>query len=121
MERLGAALVGLAAVVSLVGCVREQPALTPTAQVIVRQPEQPVARLVSPAPPPPPHSELAPPPPQGAGPVVWQPGHWTLGDNGWMWHAGQYEPPPPGETTWVPGRWVQQSSGGWIWRQGHWA
>jgi hypothetical protein len=29
-------------------------------------------------------------------------------------------PPPPGETAWVPGRWMQQPAGGWIWVEGHW-
>ena len=29
--------------------------------------------------------------------------------------------PPPGATTWVPGRWAQQPTGGWTWLEGHWA
>ena len=70
--------------------------------------------MIAPGPPPPPQSELVPPPPPGAGPVVWQPGHWLLSGNNWAWQPGQYVPPPPGETTWVPGRWAQQPTGGWI-------
>jgi hypothetical protein len=121
MHRQSAWWIGFGALVLLGGCVREEPAPTPSAQVIVQQPAQPVAPRVAPGPPPPPHSELVPPPPQGSGPVVWQPGHWALGNSGWAWQPGQYVPPPLGETTWVPGRWVQQSSGGWIWQEGHWA
>ena len=85
-------------------------------------PAQPVATAaIAPGPPPPPQSELVPTPPVGAGPVVWQPGHWLLSGNNWVWQPGQYVPPPPGQTTWVPGRWLQQPTGGWMWLEGHWA
>jgi WXXGXW repeat (2 copies) len=121
MQRPSVWWIGFGALVLVGGCVREEPGPTPSAEMIVQQPAQPVAPQVAPGPPPPPHSELAPPPPQGSGPVVWQPGHWALANSGWTWQPGQYVPPPLGETTWVPGRWVQQSSGGWIWQEGHWA
>jgi hypothetical protein len=92
--------------------------------VIIQQPAQPATVAEAPAPPPPPHSELVPPPPQGAGPVVWQPGHWEftgIAGNEWAWQSGQYVPAPAGVTTWVPGRWMQQPNGGWSWIDGHWA
>ena len=78
----------------------------------------------SPAPPPPAQTELVPPPPQGAGPVVWQPGHWqfsAMNGGSWVWATGHYVPPPTGHTTWVAGRWLQQPSGSWAWLEGHWA
>jgi hypothetical protein len=109
----------LPAIVGLAGCGRDEPRTT---QVIVQPPAQPqVTAMVAPAPPPPPRSELVPPPPVGAGPVVWQPGHWMVSGNSWVWQSGQYAPPPQGETTWVPGRWLQQPTGGWVWQEGHWA
>jgi hypothetical protein len=96
-------------------------------QVIVQQPPaqaaMPVA-MVSPAPPPPAQSELVPPPPQGAGNVVWQPGHWRYtgaAGNPWTWQPGLYVSVPPGQSVWTPGRWQQQPSGGWVWAEGHWA
>jgi hypothetical protein len=102
----------------------EPPPPQPT-QVIVQPPPQvQVVPNMAPMPPPPPHAELVPPPPPGAGPVVWQPGHWSytgFAGNPWAWDGGQYVPAPPGETTWVPGRWAQQPSGGWVWLGGHWA
>jgi hypothetical protein len=78
----------------------------------------------APAPPPSDNAELVPPPPPGAGPMVWQPGHWDytgMTGNPWSWHDGHYVPPPPGETTWVPGQWSQAPNGSWIWLHGHWA
>ena len=95
----------------------------PAIQVIVQTPAVQQA-LVAPGPPPPPHAELVPPPPQGAGPMVWQPGHWRftgMAGNPWAWQPGQYMPPPPGETAWVPGQWARQPGGGWAWIEGHWA
>jgi hypothetical protein len=78
----------------------------------------------APAEPPTAHAEMVPRPPSGAGPVVWQPGHWDytgMAGDPWAWHDGHYVPPPPGETTWVPGRWSQAPNGSWIWIDGHWA
>ncbi|HET6198465.1 MAG TPA: hypothetical protein VFE12_22060 [Acetobacteraceae bacterium] len=121
VARLSPAWLALPAVAALVGCVREHPAPQET-RIIVQPPAQPQATaIMAPGPPPPPQSELVPPPPPGAGPVVWQPGHWILSGSNWAWQPGQYVPPPPGETTWVPGRWAQQPTGGWTWIEGHWA
>jgi hypothetical protein len=108
----------LAAPVILAGCVREVAAPPATSAVVVQQPAQ---TIVAPGPPPAPRAELVPTPPPGAGPVVWQPGHWRLSGNTWAWEPGQYVPPPPGQTTWVPGRWMRQSTGTWSWVEGHWA
>jgi hypothetical protein len=116
--RLHPAYLALPALAVLAGCVREETAPSRASQVIV-QPQP--ATVAVPGPPPPPQSELVPTPPLNAGPVVWQPGHWLLSGNRWVWHAGQYVPPPPGQTTWVPGRWMQQPGGGWAWLEGHWA
>ena len=111
MARLHPAWLALPAVAALAGCVRQYEAPPTTSQVIVQPP--PATAVIAPGPPPPPHSELVPPPPVGAGPVVWQPGHWRLSGNEWIWQPGQYVPPPLGETTWVPGYWMQQPGGGW--------
>jgi YXWGXW repeat-containing protein len=119
MTRLHLAWLALP-VLALSACGHEEPPRT--TQIIMQPAPQPQATaIVAPGPPPPPQSELVPPPPPGAGPVVWQPGHWMLTSSGWSWQPGQYVPPPPGQTTWVPGRWMQQSTGGWVWMQGHWA
>lgn len=115
---LGCALIGLSA------CGGSPP---PRETEVIVQPApqpQPVMAMVAPMPPPLPHAELVPPPPQGAGPVVWQPGHWEytgMAGHEWSWQPGQYVPPPPGETTWIPGRWAQQPNGSWAWLGGHWA
>jgi|ERR1700722_10182458 hypothetical protein len=113
----------ISALTGLGACVNVPPARE--TQVIVQPPAQPaVAAFVAPGPPPAPQAELVPPPPQGAGTVVWQPGHWMftgMAGNPWSWQPGQYVPPPMGQTTWVPGHWAQQYSGGWAWVEGHWA
>jgi hypothetical protein len=108
------------ALFALSGCGgSEQPQRT--TQVIVQpQPAQQTA-LISPSPPPPAQVEQVLPPPAGAGPVVWQPGHWQLSGSNWVWQPGHYAPPPAGETTWVPGYWAQQPDGRWVWVNGHWA
>ena len=115
------ACLALPALVALFGCGRSE--LPPrTTQIIVQPPAQSAVAtaVTAPGPPPPPQSELVPTPPIGAGPVVWQPGHWLLSGSNWVWQPGQYVP-PPGQTTWVPGQWMQQPGGGWMWLEGHWA
>ena len=83
VARLSPAWLALPAVAALVGCVREHPAPQET-RIIVQPPAQPQATaIMAPGPPPPPQSELVPPPPPGAGPVVWQPGHWILSGSNW--------------------------------------
>jgi hypothetical protein len=123
MTRAHTAGLALTVLVALTGCVRHYAAPPATSQVIVQPQAQPsvATAVIAPGPPPPPQSELVPTPPAGAGPVVWQPGHWLLSGNDWVWRSGQYVPPPPGQTTWVPGRWAQQPTGGWMWVEGHWA
>src|ERR1700742_1978352 len=98
MARIVTAAASVAGLLGLSACVNV-PAPRET-QVIVQPPQQQATAFIAPGPPPAPHSELVPPPPQGAGPVVWQPGHWAPGNGGWAWQSGQYVMPPPGETTW---------------------
>ena len=109
MARLHPACLALPALVALFGCGRSEPQPR-TTQIIVQPPAQSAVAtaVTAPGPPPPPQSELVPTPPVGAGPVVWQPGHWLLSGSNWVWQPGQYVPPPPGQTTWVPGQWMQQ-------------
>ena len=122
MPRMRLALLLAPVLIGLSACANTPPPRE--TQVIIQTPAQPVQQtLVAPGPPPP-HSELVPPPPPGAGPVVWQPGHWLFtGAPGreWSWQPGQYVPPPMGQTTWVQGHWQQQPTGGWVWLEGHWA
>ena len=122
MSRFNRVWLALPALVTLASCGHQEPQPR-TTQVIVQPPAQPpqVTAMLAPGPPPPPQSELVPPPPPGAGPVVWQPGHWMLSGNNWVWQSGQYVPPPYGATTWIPGRWEQQPTGTWMWMEGHWA
>jgi hypothetical protein len=123
MPRLAFAPLLLPAVLGLSACVTI-PAERETRVIVQPAPQQVSTVLAAPGPPPPPHSELVPPPPQGAGAVVWQPGHWQysgMPNNPWSWQPGQYVPPPPGQTTWIPGHWTQQPTGAWNWNEGHWA
>jgi hypothetical protein len=122
MPRIHDMFVVAPVLIALVGCGRPEPQPQAT-QIIVQPPPEQLqsSSLVAPGPPPPPQSELVPPPSPGMGPVVWQPGHWRVSGNAWVWQSGQYVPPPPGQTTWIPGRWAQQSTGGWVWMEGHWA
>ena len=77
MPRIYHACLVAPALLMLAGCVEDE---TPprAAQIIVQPAPQPPTQIavMEPGPPPPPRSELVPPPPAGAGPVVWQPGHW---------------------------------------------
>src|ERR1700745_4085424 len=98
MARIGTAAASVAALLGLSACVNvSAPRET---QGDVQTPPQQATAFIAPGPPPAPHSELVPPPPQGAGPVVWQPGHWMFtgmqGDP-WSWQPGHYGTPPPGE------------------------
>ena len=109
----------LGAALGLAACSSDPP---PPTQVYIQQAPTTVVPA-APMPPPPPISELVPPPPPGAGPTVWQPGHWQytgLSGNPWSWQKGQYVGVPPGAAAWGPGQW-QQQAGGWGWRDGHWA
>ena len=90
MPRIATATALVTALVGLSACVNVPPPRE--TQVIVQSPPQQVATVIAPGPPPPPHAELVPPPPQGAGPVVWQPGHWMftgMTGNPWSWQPGQ--------------------------------
>lgn len=130
MRRVPVAAVVLPLTLAVGACVNTVPS-QPASTVLVSPPAQPSVAAVVPAttvaapmPPPPPQSELVPPPPQGAGPVVWQPGHWSytgLSTDPWSWVAGRYMPTPPGQTTWIPGQWQQTPNGSWMWITGHWA
>jgi WXXGXW repeat (2 copies) len=122
MVRLHPVRLALPALVVLFGCGRSES--PPRTTQIIDQPPAQLAQataVIAPGPPPPPQSELVPPPAIGTGPVVWQPGHWLLSGNNWVWRPGQYVPPPPGQTTWVQGQWFQQPGGRWTWLEGHWA
>ena len=121
MPRIHELCLATSVLAALVGCAPQEPQRT--TQIIVQPPvgQVPTDSLVAPGPPPPPQAELVPPPSPGMGPVVWQPGHWRFSGNTWVWQNGRYVPPPPGETTWVPGQWAQQTTGGWVWMEGHWA
>jgi hypothetical protein len=121
MPRRSLAPLALPVLMGLSACVSAPPERN--TQIIV-QPPPAQQVLLAPGPPPQPHAELVPPPPQGAGPVVWQPGHWLftgVPGRAWSWQPGQYVPPPVGQTTWVPGHWAQQPNGQWAWMEGHWA
>lgn len=120
MPRSAAVVAVLPGLLLLGGCVTT-PAPQPASQLIVQSPAP--QAVIIPAPPPP-NAELVPPPPQGAGTVVWQPGHWRytgIAGSEWVWVRGQYTPPPYGMSTWQPGRWTQSPSGGWLWVEGHWS
>ena len=102
MTRVTWGVASLPALALLAGCVATAPPPTPT-QIVVQQPPSQV--MLAPGPPPPPNAELVPPPPQGAGPVVWQPGHWRytgIAGAQWAWVQGQYMPPPPGMSILAP-------------------
>ncbi|HVB66698.1 MAG TPA: hypothetical protein VNE67_02445 [Acetobacteraceae bacterium] len=127
MPRRYYAFLVLPAALALGGCVTtNEPAQPRSATVIMTQPAQPQATTVAPAapPPPPPQAALVPPPPQGSGSVVWQPGHWTYTgspNQPWSWVDGRYvSPPNTQQATWIPGQWVQDTSGSWMWNAGHW-
>lgn len=72
-----------------------------------------------PPPPPPPQAEVRPLPPVSAQALVWQPGHWTWANGGFVWEAGRYVPAAGHSTEWQPGYWAQ-TAGGWTWRPAHW-
>lgn len=80
--------------------------------------------VVAPNAPPPPQTETIPPPPATTSVTTyWQPGHWDWNGASWVWTAGSYVQrvqQPTATATWVPGQWVQQSSGGYVWIAGHW-
>jgi hypothetical protein len=114
MMRLNPAWLALPALVALFGCGRSEPPQR-TTQIIVQPQAQPVqaTAVVAPGPPPPPQSELVPPPPVGAGPVVWQPGHWLLSGKttSWAWQPDNTARRRPGPDDMGAGQWMQQPGG----------
>ena len=54
--------------------------------------------------PPPLQQEAIPPPPPGPA-MVWTPGYWNWGRDGWVWVPGRYVARPYRHAVWVPGHW----------------
>jgi hypothetical protein len=77
-----------------------------------------IAVLVAPYPPPPMRAEI--PPPAPAADALWQGGHWQWKGMKYVWVAGNYLQRPAPTANWMPGYWDQDSSGGWVWTEGHW-
>jgi hypothetical protein len=77
--------------------------------------------VIAPSAPPPPQVEtISPPPTYNAQVMTWQPGHWAWNGANWAWIEGQYVQRPQPTAEWEPGHWSQQTSGGYIWVDGHW-
>jgi len=102
-------------------------ATSPTsAQTVVTAPIQLAQStvIVAPSAPPPPQTEPVPAPPTGGTVTTyWQPGHWNWNGASWVWIDGSYTQrvqQPSTAATWVPGQWMQQSTGGYVWVDGHW-
>ena len=60
-----------------------------------------------------------PKPPVVAEALIWQPGHWDWGGNGYLWSPGQYVPAAGHGGNWMPGWWAL-SDGMWHWEPPHW-
>jgi hypothetical protein len=96
------------------------------AQTVVTAPVQLAQStvIVAPAAPPPPQVETVPAPPSTATVTTyWQPGHWNWNGASWVWVDGAYMQrveQPTASATWVPGQWVMQATGGYVWVAGHW-
>jgi hypothetical protein len=52
-------------------------------------------------------------------PYLYSPGHWESRGGMHVWVDGPYAVEHPG-AYWVPGRWLQQSDGNWLFIEGHW-
>ena len=118
-----ATYVAVPAIAALLGAGAASSAM---AQTVVTAPVtvSPAAILVAPTAPPAPMAETVPPPPAGATVTTyWQPGHWNWNGASWVWVEGRYEQrvvQPAPTAVWVPGQWVMQASGGYVWVAGHW-
>jgi hypothetical protein len=98
-----------------------------SAQTVVTTPAQvtqTTTTVEAPTAPPPPQAETVPPPPATATVTTyWQPGHWNWNGESWVWMDGSYVQrvqQPSATAVWVPGQWVAQSGGGYVWVAGHW-
>ena len=117
------AILTLPAIAALVGAATVAPA---SAQTVVTAPVEltQATVLVAPSAPPPPQVETVPPPPRTATVTTyWQPGHWNWNGSSWVWVDGAYMQriqQPDTTAVWVPGQWVAQSGGGYVWMAGHW-
>jgi hypothetical protein len=76
--------------------------------------------MIAPSAPPPPRVETVPAPPANTQTMTWQAGHWAWNGSAWTWADGQYVPAPQATAVWEPGHWAQQSTGGYVWVDGHW-
>ena len=52
-------------------------------------------------------------------PYLYSPGHWESRGGVQVWVGGPYAVENPG-AYFVPGRWLQQPDGSWLWIEGHW-
>jgi hypothetical protein len=60
-------------------------------------------------------------PPRPSAEAIWIPGYYDYTGQGdqYRWVSGRWEVPPPGYRSWVPPSW-EQTSGGYVYRRGHW-
>jgi YXWGXW repeat-containing protein len=84
---------------------------------VVPAPAVHAAALAAPYPPPPKRAEIPPSPPSTDS--LWEAGHWTWTGATFAWTPGSYLQRPKPTANWLPGYWVQDTSG-WIWNDGHW-
>jgi WXXGXW repeat (2 copies) len=73
---------------------------------------------VAPYPPPPKRAEIPPLAPSADS--LWEGGHWNWNGSKYLWTPGSYLQRPTPTANRMPGYWEQDSSGGWIWTEGHW-
>jgi hypothetical protein len=96
----------------LAGCViNERPPVavaSPTADVVVTQPEAP----------PPPQADFMPAPPGPLTIWLWVPGCWEWRGH-WVWVGGCWAPRPHPHAVWVAGHWGPRGHG-YVWVGGHW-
>ncbi len=80
--------------------------------------------IVAPTAPPAPLTETVPAPPASATVTTyWESGRWNWNGSSWVWIEGHYVQrvqPPAATAVWVPGQWVVQADGGYVWVAGHW-
>ncbi len=78
--------------------------------------------IIAPSAPPPPRVETVPPPPSiNTQVLTWQAGHWAWDGTNWAWVEGGYVQRPQPTAQWEPGHWEQQTTGAYVWVDGHWA
>lgn len=97
------------------------PVTTAPAQIVVTQAPSPAGTIVLTQAPPSAPQVVVAQPARPSREYAWVDGHWTYRNGRYEWVNGQWERPPFSGAVWIPPHSEQQSSGSYLFYEGHWS